>query len=55
MEKYGVEVEKEQVKVSEDLTVKPRCAVCGAPLETSANVPKCPQCGTHPWETAPKP
>lgn len=53
MEKYAVDIEKEQVKVSEDLKMTPRCASCGSTLETNTNVPKCPQCGTKPWEPTP--
>lgn len=50
MEKYGVDLDSEKVKVSEDLTVTPKCRVCGAKLETASNVPKCPNCGTKPFE-----
>lgn len=50
MEKYGVDT-TDTVKVSEDLTVTPKCGACGAPLESTANVPKCPRCGTKPFES----
>lgn len=51
MEKYGVDLDREQVKVSEERTrVNARCAACGTSLETTANVPKCPRCGTKPFE-----
>lgn len=49
MDKYGVDT----TKVSEDLTVTPRCRDCGSKLEASSNVPKCPRCGTKPFETPP--
>lgn len=52
MEKYGVDT-TDTTKVSEDLTVTPRCRDCGSKLETSSNVPKCPRCGTKPFETPP--
>jgi predicted RNA-binding Zn-ribbon protein involved in translation (DUF1610 family) len=52
MEKYGVQLDPEGVKVSEDLTVTPKCGACGSPLEPTANVPKCPRCGTKPFESA---
>jgi len=50
MEKYGVDV-TDTTKVSEDLTVIPRCGACGSRLESSSNVPKCPRCGTKPFES----
>jgi len=51
MEKYAVEIEQEQIKTSEEkVKVQQRCAACGAPLETTSNVPKCPRCGTEPFE-----
>ena len=49
MEKYGVDT-TDTVKVSEDLSVTPRCRTCGSKLESTANVPKCPRCGTEPYE-----
>lgn len=52
MEKYGVDV-TDTAKVSEDLTVTPRCGACGSRLESSSNVPKCPRCGTQPFESPP--
>lgn len=52
MEKYGVDINPEHVKTSEDkLQVSAKCAQCGTPLETSTNVPKCPRCGTEPYES----
>lgn len=50
MEKYGVDLDPEQTKVSEELSTRPCCAQCGAELEASSNVPKCPKCGTKPYE-----
>ncbi len=50
MEKYGVDLDPEQTKVSEEISVQRKCARCGSPLEASANVPKCPKCGTEPFE-----
>lgn len=50
MDKYGVDT-TDTTKVSEDLTVTPCCRDCGSKLETSSNVPKCPRCGTKPFET----
>jgi exosome complex RNA-binding protein Csl4 len=52
MEKYGVDINPEHVKTSEEkLTTSAKCARCGALLEKVANVPKCPQCGTEPYES----
>lgn len=51
MEKYGVDLDSEKTKVSEDLTITPRCGACGSRLESSSNVPKCPRCGTKPFES----
>lgn len=51
MEKYGVQLDSESIKTSEDLSVTPKCAACGSQLETTANVPKCPRCGTKPFES----
>ena len=54
MDKYAVDIEPEQVKTSEEkLNVVPRCVTCGAPLEINTNVPKCPRCGTAPYEPKP--
>lgn len=50
MEKYGVQLDSDGIKTSEDLTVTPRCKDCDSKLETIANVPKCPRCGTRPFE-----
>lgn len=51
MEKYGVDLDNERVKTSDDkLKVEAKCTQCGAPLEATANVPKCPKCGTAPYE-----
>lgn len=52
MEKYGVDI-TDTTKVSEDLTITPPCRACGALLETFSNVPKCPRCGTKPFEQSP--
>jgi hypothetical protein len=49
-EKYGVDVGADGTKTSEELEVRVKCARCGAPLEETANVPKCPSCGTLPFE-----
>lgn len=51
MEKYGVQLDSESVKVSEDLTVAAKCGACGSALEPISNVPKCPRCGTKPFES----
>lgn len=53
MEKYGVDLDPEQPKTAEELRVRPRCASCGVALEVNANVPKCPRCGTEPYEPKP--
>lgn len=50
MEKYGVALDPERTKTSEELSVLPKCSQCGSPLEASANVHKCPRCGTEPFE-----
>jgi hypothetical protein len=54
MEKYGVVVEEEPPKEATDkLTpnpAKPVCPACQEELEKGANVPKCPQHGTRPFE-----
>lgn len=47
-EKLGVVEDKTHaVKTA---TVDDRCPNCGAKLEETANVPKCPRCGTEPFE-----
>lgn len=51
MEKYGVQLDPEGVKTSEDLMVTQKCGSCGSTLEPTANVPKCPRCGTKPFES----
>ncbi len=54
MEKYGVDLDPEQAKVAEErVRVEPKCSTCGRPLDTAANVPKCPSCGTEPYEPKP--
>lgn len=50
MDKYGVDT-TDTTKVSEDLTASPHCGACGSRLESSSNVPKCPRCGTKPFES----
>ena len=49
MDKYGV------VTKDDDLTKtaakKGTCPQCGADLDPKANVPKCPKCGTAPFES----
>lgn len=47
MEKYGVEVDKRDNKVAGDGR---RCPRCRTPLDPQSNVPRCPQCGTEPFE-----
>ncbi len=53
MEKYGVQLDPAVIKTSEDLSVTPRCRICGSELESYSNVPKCPRCGTKPFEAPP--
>lgn len=52
MDKYGVDT-TDTTKVSEDLTITACCRTCGSELEKSSNVPKCPRCGTKPFERPP--
>ena len=49
MEKYGVEVEPEDTKEKVGSTEK-TCPDCGKELDKKANVPKCPEHGTKPFE-----
>ena len=49
MEKYGVEIEKDDPKVKKAAD-KSVCPECGEKLESQANVPKCPTHGVKPFE-----
>ena len=48
MEKYGVKTEDEMVKTGAE--GKKVCPLCGAELDLSGNVPRCPKHGTEPFE-----
>lgn len=54
MEKYGVDVDAEIPATEKRAEPAPRvaCPKCTAPLEAreGVNVPKCPKCGTEPFE-----
>lgn len=48
MEKYGVGIEEQddgKVAATHD-----RCPRCGSNLDKDSAVPKCPKCGTEPFE-----
>lgn len=49
MDKYGVETDEKDPKVKEARD-KSVCPICGARLESHANVPKCPKHGVKPFE-----
>ena len=49
MEKYGVDTDEKDPKVKEARD-KSKCPICGAELESQANVPKCPVHGVAPFE-----
>lgn len=52
MEKLGVEVDGDQVKAASEGEGNGICPICEQtllPLE-EGNVPRCPQCGTKPFE-----
>jgi len=51
IEKYGVVIDpQEGEKTAADHGV---CPACGSKLQEDSNVPKCPKCGTSPFERAP--
>ncbi len=50
MEKFGVDTEEEPKTGAAGSSVRPVCPDCGATLEQASNVPKCPKCGTKPFE-----
>jgi ribosomal protein S27AE len=47
MEKYGVKTDDEKTKTA---SKKPVCPECGAEVDLTSNVPKCPKDGTRPFE-----
>lgn len=49
MEKYGVKVDETKQKTA---STQKTCPACGSQLvpEGTTNVPKCPKCGTRPFE-----
>jgi Fe-S-cluster-containing hydrogenase component 2 len=49
MDKYGVEIKKDDPKVKEAADRK-KCPLCGADLDGDANVPNCPRHGVKPFE-----
>ena len=49
MEKYAVEVDKEQTKTATKGGIW-YCTSCGTRVDPNSNVPKCPSCGTEPFE-----
>ncbi len=53
MEKYAVEIKQDQDNektATWKRIVVGNCSKCGTMLEATSNVPKCPNCGTNPWE-----
>ena len=50
MEKYSVVIDEDHTKVGEEGSTTGSCPICGAALEPSSNVPKCPTHGTRPFE-----
>jgi hypothetical protein len=55
MEKYAVVTGKDR-DGEKTASVGPStryCPTCGVPLVKGANVPKCPKCGTKPFERKP--
>lgn len=52
MEKYGVEQEQSTDKTAAKVGT---CPSCGQQLEASSAVPKCPKCGTKPFEQKKEP
>jgi predicted RNA-binding Zn-ribbon protein involved in translation (DUF1610 family) len=50
MEKYAVEIKEEDTKEKTANKRNLSCSFCGSKLEIESNVPKCPKCGTSPWE-----
>lgn len=47
MEKYAVRINEELVKTS---SKEKLCPICSSILLTTTNIPKCPKCGTEPFE-----
>lgn len=53
MDKYAVEVDPAAVKTASQ-GKEPTCPTCGGQLTAGANVPRCPRCGTKPFEVKPE-
>jgi len=53
MEKYGVVVVEPPKEATDKQQEASVCPFCSAALEKGANVSKCPNHGTKPWEPQP--
>lgn len=45
MEKYGVHITNDHTKIAS------ACPSCGSQVDNRYMTPRCPKCGTKPWET----
>jgi len=48
MEKYAVQINDGLTKLS---SKEKLCPICSSILLTTTNIPKCPKCGTEPFES----
>lgn len=50
MDKYAVQTDQDKIKMATAGADQDLCPKCERALDTTSNVPRCPNCGTEPFE-----